>query len=331
MPLRCSPVALSPCCRCRLQAFLAAISFLESCRRQAAGTTAAGSSGGMAPDSAASYLLLLENALLAAAPSELHAAALGAMLAVAAAQQGAFAAAFAADAPRQQLLLHLLGHVDAGARQAAAQLLGMLVPHLGAPPKGPAAQQPGQEVPSQGGSPTARVSALCDALLSTLRVGGADGAKHAKQEQVEGAAAGAGYVAAHLLKGKSESLLPSLLQPTAYQLPRCWLLAGMFVVSLTAPAVVPPCLQAHLQCRRNCCCRCCSSCANCCRPPRPPLPRRPPPPLAPAACAQALPWRWPSPACRWRQLAPARAQSQPGCCCLPCHTPLGRLPRLPHC
>ncbi|EFN52702.1 hypothetical protein CHLNCDRAFT_138705 [Chlorella variabilis] len=199
------------------QAFLAAISFLESCRRQAAGTTAAGSSGGMAPDSAASYLLLLENALLAAAPSELHAAALGAMLAVAAAQQGAFAAAFAADAPRQQLLLHLLGHVDAGARQAAAQLLGMLVPHLGAPPKGPAAQQPGQEVPSQGGSPTARVSALCDALLSTLRVGGADGAKHAKQEQVEGAAAGAGTppVPQELLLSLLQQLRQLLQAPAA--------------------------------------------------------------------------------------------------------------------
>ena len=136
--------------------------------------------GGIAADGAAAYMLLLENALLPASPSELHAAALGALLAVAAAQPAPFAAAFALDRQRQQLLLRLLGHVDASARQAAAQLLGMLVPHLSAP----------------------QVGALCDELLSTLRVGSAEGAKAAKLEQLDGAAAAAGYVAAHLLQGE---------------------------------------------------------------------------------------------------------------------------------
>jgi proteasome component ECM29 len=192
-----------------LQAFLAAISFLEACRRQklqavgaapSAAATAPGTAGGMTPQAAASYLLLLENALLPAAPSELHGAALGATLSVAAAQQGAFAAAFAGDASRQQLLLHLLAHVDATARQAAAQLLGLLVPHLG-----------GQDPQHQ----QQQVAGLCDSLLSTLRAGTAEGAKHAKQEQLEGAAAAAGYVAAHLIQGTPavpQELLLSLLQ-----------------------------------------------------------------------------------------------------------------------
>lgn len=150
---------------------------------------------------ATSYLLLLENALLPAAPSELHGAALGAMLTAAAAQRDAFAAAFAGDAPRQQLLLSLLGHVDAGARQAAAQLLGLLVPHLGDGPgsaASAAAAVPGGE-PAPPKQP--RVAALCDALLSTLRAGSAEGARHAKAEQLDGAAAAAGYVAAHLIQG----------------------------------------------------------------------------------------------------------------------------------
>lgn len=153
---------------------------------------------------AGSYLLLLENALLLAAPSELHACALGATLRAAAAQRGAFAAAFADDGPRQQLLLALLGHVDAAARQAAAQLLGLLVPHLGGSSASAgsiaseAAQGPGGQPPPP---QQPRVAALCDALLSTLRAGAAQGARHAKAEQLEGAAAAAGYVAAHLIQG----------------------------------------------------------------------------------------------------------------------------------
>ncbi|PSC71704.1 proteasome-associated ECM29-like protein [Micractinium conductrix] len=174
------------------KALLAAINFLESCRRQE--QQRAGPAGGLSPAAAASYLQLLENALLPTAPSELHAAALGAMLSVAAVQRAAFADAFAADGPRQQLLLRLLGHVDAGARQAAAQLLGLLVPHLGdgAAAGAAAAGQP-QEQP--------RVAALCEPLLSMLRAGTAEGVKAAKQEQLEGAAAAAGYVAAHLIQG----------------------------------------------------------------------------------------------------------------------------------
>lgn len=154
---------------------------------------------GMGSTAAGQYLLLLENALLPAAPSELHAAALGAMLGVAAVRRDAFAAAFAADRARQQLLLHLLGHVDTGARQAAAQLLGLLVPHLGGSTSASAAA-----VDAGMGAPGGQqVAALCDALLTTLRAGSEAGAKHAKQEQLEGAAAAAGYVAAHLIQGKA--------------------------------------------------------------------------------------------------------------------------------
>jgi proteasome component ECM29 len=159
------------------QAFLAAISFLEECRRQAASASHHGSNGGMPGDTATAYLQLLENALLPAAPAELASATLGALLAAAAAARSAFAAAYAADGPRQALLLRLTGHVDGGARQAAAQLLGMLVPHLGA-------------------GPDSRVGQLCDTLLSTLRAGHA-----ARLEQADGAAAAAGFIAAHLLQG----------------------------------------------------------------------------------------------------------------------------------
>lgn len=170
------------------KALLAAIAFLESCRRAASACSDATAAGGLTAESAAAYLLLLENALLPAAPSELHAAALAATLSVAAAQRAAFAAAYAADPGRQAVLLRLSGHVDAAARQAAAQLLGLLVGPGTAPP----AQQPQQ---------AQRAVTLCEALLSTLRAGGPDGAKHAKQEALEGAAASAGYVAANLLQG----------------------------------------------------------------------------------------------------------------------------------
>lgn len=181
-----------------VQGFLAAISFLEACRRQeqlqAAADGTMSNGGGLTPEAASRYLLLLENALLPAAPVELHAAALGAMLAVAAAQQSAFAAAYAGDAGRQALLLRLLGHVDAGARLATAQLLGLLVAHLGDP-------SGAQILNTQG---PARVAGLCEALLSTLRAGGAEGAKSVRQEQLEGAVAAAGYVAAQLIQGEGK-------------------------------------------------------------------------------------------------------------------------------
>jgi len=175
------------------KALLAAIAFLESCRRAVSGGTAA-AGGGMSAEAAAAYLLWPENALRPQSPTELHAAALAATLSVAAAQRAAFAAAYAADPGRQAVLLRLSAHVDAGARQAAAQLLGLLV-------------APGTAPPAQQAQQAQRAVTLCEALLSTLRAGGPDGAKHAKQEAVEGAAAAAGYVAANLLQG--ESLWPS--------------------------------------------------------------------------------------------------------------------------
>ncbi|PRW21127.1 proteasome-associated ECM29-like protein isoform X1 [Chlorella sorokiniana] len=184
------------------KALLAAIAFLESCRRAAGGSSTTAGGGAMTAESAAAYLQLLENALLPAAPSELHAAALAATLSVAAAQRAAFAAAYAADPGRQAVLLRLSGHVDAAARQAAAQLLGLLV-------------APGTALPAQHAQQAQRAVALCEALLSTLRAGGPDGAKHAKQEALEGAAAAAGYVAANLLQGSlplPEDMVPSLLQ-----------------------------------------------------------------------------------------------------------------------
>ena len=170
------------------KALLAAISFLESCRRAASASSDATAAGGLTAESAAAYLLLLENALLPAAPSELHAAALAATLSVAAAQRTSFAAAYAADPGRQAVLLRLSAHVDAAARQAAAQLLGLLV-------------APGTAPPAQQAQQAQWAVTLCEALLSTLRAGGPDGAKHAKQEALEGAAAAAGYVAANLLQG----------------------------------------------------------------------------------------------------------------------------------
>lgn len=195
------------------KALLAAIAFLESCRRAAGGSAAPG--GGMSAEAATFYLVLLENALLPAAPSELHAAALAATLSVAAAHRAAFAAACAADPSRQAVLLRLSGHVDASARQAAAQLLGLLVAPGAAPSAQPA--QPASPVHAVKqaasalgsmifGSPeqkaSAAAAALCNELLSTLRAGGPDGAKHAKQEALEGAAAAAGYVAANLLQSE---------------------------------------------------------------------------------------------------------------------------------
>ena len=168
---------------------MAAIAFLEGCHRHQQHQVAAAQPqrrGGITAAAAGPYLLLLENALLPVAPSELAAAALDATLAVAAAQPSTFAAAYATDGTRQQLLLRLLSHVDAGARQAAAQLLGLLVPHLG----GTKQQQQQQAV-----------AGLCEALLGTLGADGANGAKRGKQEALEGAAAAAGYVAAHLIQG----------------------------------------------------------------------------------------------------------------------------------
>ena len=243
-------LCISPC-PC-MQALLAAINFLESCRRQE--QQRAGPAGGLSPAAAASYLQLLENALLPTAPSELHAAALGAMLSVAAVQRAAFADAFAADGPRQQLLLRLLGHVDAGARQAAAQLLGLLVPHLGdgAAAGAAAAGQP-QEQP--------RVAALCEPLLSMLRAGTAEGVKAAKQEQLEGAAAAAGYVAAHLIQGKQQE------RPSRAACPTCQTRLLLPARLLTRPVLDPytpvlP-LQACHPAPQTSCSPCSPSCASC--------------------------------------------------------------------
>lgn len=163
------------------------------------------------------------------------------MLTAAAAQRGAFAAAYADDAPRQQLLLALLGHVDAGARQAAAQLLGLLVPHLGEGPGSAVSAAEGGPGAQPAPPPQPRVAALCDALLSTLRVGSAEGAKHAKAEQLDGAAAAAGYVAAHLIQSW------------------CWGAAGALAAILNlARAGAAPCGRF---CWQSACLACCHRCS----------------------------------------------------------------------
>jgi proteasome component ECM29 len=137
-------------------AFLAAVEFLEAC-------PPAGGEG-----EAAAHVLLLENALAREAPAALHAAALRAMLAAAAAAPGPLAAPH-----RQRLLLGRLGHVDAGARDAAGRLLGRLA----------------------AGAEPAAAAALVEELLT------AAGAAAARTDEVDGAVGALGFVAAALLAG----------------------------------------------------------------------------------------------------------------------------------
>ncbi|GAB4815511.1 hypothetical protein N2152v2_002557 [Parachlorella kessleri] len=157
------------------KAFLAAISFLERCLER----------DGLDDSSAGRYLTLLENALVREAPSELHGAALDAMLAVAGRNRGAFTQAFAG---RTSLLLRLLGHVDLGARWTAAKLLGMLTPAL----------QPQQ------------VQRLVEGLVGTVRPEGEGVARKPRFEELDGAIAALGFISAQLIMNPPDGLEPSL-------------------------------------------------------------------------------------------------------------------------
>lgn len=194
------------------RAFMAAISFLEDCRRsQAQGErrgqqhAAPGAAAGAEPGAdaeadaeaeaeAASYLLLLGGALVRAAPAELHAAALDATLALAAERPAALAAFYAAGPGP---LMRLLGHVDVRARHAAAQLLGLLAPH----------------------QPAAAAAALEEQLLATLAAaagGGGGGGRRPRLEEADGAAAALGYLAArHYVRGSEPADEAPLLRTMA--------------------------------------------------------------------------------------------------------------------